>query len=217
MAKKQVKVNASVKANVALVAVCFNILASFESVIRDFSRRREPNDNSKAPMTNATTQTFGNRTVSGRVVWSVGKESREVVLEAWQPARDANGRELRRNAPAIRHAYATRQVSESNAVAEAFQVLSYFALSIASGQLPSPTRRSAESTLKGLLLNNAMQESGYTIQSLTLTGANGESVEYPAAAFLGILAAFVSNAEAILQWPTAGGRGQARLAEVDFL
>ena len=217
MAKKQVKVNANVKVNSALVAVCFNILASFESVIRDFSRRREPNDSGKAPMTNATTQLFGNRTVSGTVVWSVGKESREIVLETWQPARDAKGREVRRNSPAIRHAYATRQVSESNAIAEAFQVLSYFALSIASGQLPSPTRRSAESTLKGLLLNKAMQESGFAIESLTLSGANGESVEYPAGAFAGILSAFVSNAEAILQWPTAGGRGQARLAEVDFL
>lgn len=175
-----------------------NALAESIRIGRDFGRLKHP-ESGKSPMSNWSTQLLGNRPVTATAVWKLGSESEEIRLVSFQPARDLeSGAAVRSAVKKFRIAYETGKIPDDTVRGEVLRVASYLAASVATGQLPTPTRISAESTLKGAILSQWLESMPLALESLEVHKEDGIKLEYPASAVEGILMVFAANYQRIV-------------------
>lgn len=190
-------------------------LQSAMSTARDFVRYRNP-ENGRPPMTNWPKQLLGNRGVTASAILQTPDgDEMEIEITDFAPARsEADSGIDESNIGAIRSLYDRGGLEGNAAEMETARLITYLAASISTGQLPSAKRINAESTLKGKILQNAL-ESGWQVESLTL--ANGETRgSITVKGLAEIFAGKFNHVES--EWDYKAGRGnQADDSDLDFL
>lgn len=193
-----------------------DMLAGIESIATEFNSYVNPETESK-PMSNWVTQLFGNRPVSANATWTIDGESHEIEIRGFQPARDADGNPDKGAAGDFRKLYASRGVSDDNVAQETLRFATYAVASFLSGQLPSPKRISAESTLKAEIVKFFKDDFGLELESLTLLDGNDSMTHEPESVY-GVMSLFNANAQRIRDtWNQKQGRGRGDAGNIDWL
>lgn len=203
--------------NDKLAEIARGLLMQVESLGREFARRRNPATDSP-PMTNWTTQLFGNRPVSASATWELGDREFKVEIDKFMPARDEKNNPVKKYAGTIRKIWASGKLADDKVVDELLQGATYFVTSCMTGQLPSPKRLSAESTLKGHVLAAWAAGGNLELKALTIHGDDGAEMTYKPDRVSAFVSTFDDNARHVLEtWNVANGRGGGNLEEMDFL
>lgn len=169
-----------------------------EDTLNSFSVKRTPDG---SPLiTNFTTQYLApSQGVNGEVVWTMEDGHTHIIkLSNWSPAMNPKGEMIRSLAPRVRSDLANWNHGEPKAKSMFWNLSSFMAGKISVGILPSPTRYSAETTLRAHTLREYTNRFGITVASVKLFGDAGIEMNLSAEGFAGIMRVFNQWGDTIL-------------------
>ena len=202
MAKKTVKIESPMQV----------IVNAFVQIVDSFRVKRNPL-NGKELITNIPTQLVGNMTRSFVAVWSRDDGVKRVSLSEFQPARNLETGEKRKDLAgkffnALRYGTIPKKIAER----EFWYTLSYFAASICKGKIPTPDKRSGSSTIMSHFVQYWMESQGLALESIKIIESSGAELTYTGVQFDRILGIFHDNGVDILEnWDNSkkGQKGEA--------
>jgi hypothetical protein len=176
------------------------ILSLIYAIATRFNRKRSPVTGRKL-ITNIPTQLLGNRYLTFNVCWrqNDGKEKR-IKGDSFQPARNLESGENQKSlAGEIYTDYASGNLPAKIALREAWYVMSYFLSCILTGQLPTPSKLSGQSTIMSHVLREMMGEAGVTPQWVEITNATGVTMRVEGDRINQVLSYFYVHGDNILE------------------
>jgi energy-converting hydrogenase Eha subunit A len=189
-----------------------------------FGQLREPTTGERT-ITNYPTQLLGNRAVTGTCVLQDAKGTKTTVkLLNWMPARTNpayNGEDAGGLSPlakglsgSMMSKYQTGDVLD--AVQESLHVMSYLALSIVTGHLPTPDRPSWENTTKAVILGEMVKVSGMTPIRIEFVGKGGVLVAN-ADLISGVIATCTNWMEYVQKNWNVADRKRRKSVKIDYI
>lgn len=175
------------------------IATAFSTIPDQFNAKRNP-ANGRKLITNIPTQLLGNRLVSGSIVWKRNNETCEVELSEYAPARNPQSGEYAKSQSGdFYKAYRYQNLpDQKQALHEFWTLVSYFVLCTLTGMLPTPVKRSGQSTIMSQFINHWIDTQDIEIQAVKIVGGNGVEMTYTPDQVDQTLSLFNANAQDIL-------------------
>ena len=177
-----------------------DVISSLFTRIPDrYNSKRNP-ANGRKLITNIPTQLLGNRTVNAVCVWESGDSEIEVSLDSFMPARnmetDSDAKEM---SGQFYKAYRFGKFPDDRTAAREFlAVLSYMTVCLLTGQLPTPSKRSGQSTIMSTFVEEMLADAKLKPVSIKVVGGNGVEMTYTPNQFEQTISLYHANADDIL-------------------
>lgn len=187
-----------------------SLISSMLDVIRTIRIMRSP-DTQRPLITNIPTQLFANRLLNVRAVWKQHgvKDPIQIELVGFAPARNPQTGEYSKDlASDIFRWYQTGLPSNDIATVEFGYLLSYFTGCFATGQLPTPSRLSGQSTIMAKIVQRWTDEANIKPLSVEILSDEGRSRMVSGDVIQSIQTIFVQNYDHIVETWNRGQSGQ---------
>jgi hypothetical protein len=172
-------------------------------------------------ITNIWTQILGNRVLSLRAEWKQDgiKEPIQIELVNFAPARNPqSGEYVKDLTPDIKREYEIGLPDSELALQEFGYLLSYFTACFATGQLPTPSKPSGQSTIMAKIVQNWRQEAGLNPNWIEIVGKTGVVKRMNRTIIDAIQTVFVDNFDTIVEtWDTGDSRQDKSNSRIEWL
>ena len=173
-------------------------------------------------ITNIWTQILGNRVLTLNAEWKQQgvKEPIRIELVNFAPSRNVQtGEYVKEATPTIKREYELGIPDDTMALEEFGRVLSYFTACFATGQLPTPSKPSGQSTIMAKIVQNWRQTAGLTPNWIEIVSKSGIVKRMDTTIIDAIQTVFVQNYDSIVdEWDTGDSRqDKSNSARVEWL
>lgn len=173
-------------------------------------------------ITNIWTQILGNRVLTINAEWKQAgvKETTHVELVNFAPARNVQtGEYVKDETSNIKREYELGIPDDGMAIAEFSKVLSYFTACFATGQLPTPSKPSGQSTIMAKCVQTWRESAGLTPIWIEVVSKSGVVKRMDTKIIDAIQTVFVANYDSIVEeWDTGDSRqDKSTSARVEWL
>ncbi len=191
-----------------------SLIQAMFSVVKAIRIKRNP-VTGRPLITNIWTQILGNRVLTLTAEWKQAgvKEPIRIELVNFAPSRNPKtGEYVKDLTPDIKNHYEVGLPDDGLALAEFGYLLSYFTACFATGQLPTPSKPSGQSTIMAKIVQNWRESSGLTPNWIEIVGKTGVVKRMDTTIIEAIQTVFVQNFDEIVEtWDT----GQSRQGKSD--
>jgi hypothetical protein len=190
----------------------------FTRIPDQFNRKRNPTNGRKL-ITNIPTQLLGNRAITGVIVWESGDSEIQVELTDFAPARNLETQTYDKGESGKFYKDYRYGGIDNDRIAtrEFLATLSYFAVCVLTGMLPTPTKRSGQSTIMSQFIQEMSDVANLEIKEVRIVGGNGAEMIYTSDQFNQTLSLFNANANDILNNWDDSKRASANDGGIDWV
>ena len=173
-------------------------------------------------ITNIWTQILGNRVLTINAEWKQDgvKEPIQIELVNFAPARNVEtGEYVKDNTSTMKREYELGIPDDAMAIAEFGRVLSYFTACFATGQLPTPSKPSGQSTIMAKCVQTWRESAGLNPVWIEVVSKSGVVKRMNRQIIDAIQTVFVQNYDDIVEtWDTGDSRqDKSNSARVEWL
>lgn len=197
-----------------------NLLAVMFQVVKTIRIKRNP-ITGRPLITNVWTQLLGNRILTVNAEWKQDGVKEPVLIELvnFAPARNPQtGEYVKDLVPDIKNHYEIGLPDDGLALQEFGYLLTYFTACFATGQLPTPSKPSGQSTIMGKLVNTWREQTGLTPVWIEIVGKTGVVKRMTPDIVNAIESVFVANYNAIVaDWDTGDSRADKGTNRIEWI
>lgn len=197
-----------------------NLLQVMFQVVKAIRIKRNP-ITGRPLITNVWTQLLGNRILTVNGLWKQDGIKEPVLIELvnFAPARNpATGEYVKDLVPDIKNHYEIGLPDDAIALQEFAYLLTYFTACFSTGQLPTPSKPSGQSTIMGKLVNTWRESTGLTPVWIEVIGKTGVVKRMTPDIVNAIESVFVANYNSIVaDWDTGDARADKGVSRIEWI
>lgn len=197
-----------------------NLIQVMFQVVKTIRIKRNP-ITGRPLITNIWTQILGNRVLTLNAEWKQAGVKEPVVIELvnFAPSRNPKtGEYVKDLTPDIKNHYEIGLPDSELAIKEFGYLLSYFTACFATGQLPTPSKPSGQSTIMGKIVQTWRESTGLTPNWIEIVGKTGVVKRMDTTIIDAIQTVFVHNYNSIVaDWDTGDSRQDKSNSRIEWI
>ncbi len=197
-----------------------NLIQVMFQVVKTIRIKRNP-ITGRPLITNIWTQILGNRVLTLNAEWKQAGVKEPVIIELvnFAPSRNPKtGEYVKDLTPDIKNHYEIGLPDSELAIKEFGYLLSYFTACFATGQLPTPSKPSGQSTIMGKIVQTWRESTGLTPNWIEIVGKTGVVKRMDTTIIDAIQTVFVHNYNSIVaDWDTGDSRQDKSNSRIEWI